>query len=78
MIARAIAGNPRMLILDDALDQIDRVQEREDMCRILFDPTASWTLVCITERPDLLARCKRLAVLESGNLRDSNLQEVHA
>lgn len=78
MIARAIAGNPRMLILDDALDQIDRVQEREEMCRILFDPAASWTLVCITERPDLLARCKRLAVLEWGNLRDSNLQEVHA
>ncbi len=78
MIARAIAGHPRMLILDDALDQIDRVQEREEVCRILFDPAASWTLICVTERPDLLARCKRLAVLECGDLRDSNLQEVHA
>ncbi len=78
MIARAIAGNPRMLILDDALDQIDRAQEREEVCRILFDPAASWTLICITERLDLLARCERLAVLENGNLRDSNLQEVHA
>ena len=76
MIARAIAGNPRMLILDDALDQIDRVQEREDVCRVLFDPSASWTLICVTGRRDLLARCARLAVLENGNLRDSNLQEV--
>ena len=77
MIARAIAGNPRLLILDDALEQIDRAQEREEVCRILFDPAASWTLICITERPDLLARCKRLAVLENGDLRNSSLREVH-
>lgn len=78
MIARAIANKPRLLILDDALDQIDRVQEREEICKVLFDRSASWTLICITERPDLLSRCNRLAVLEEGDLRDSNLLEVHA
>jgi putative ABC transport system ATP-binding protein len=78
MIARAIANHPRLLILDDALDQIDRVQEREEVCRILFDPAAPWTLICITERPDLLSRCSRLAVLEGGDLRESKLSEVHA
>ncbi len=78
MIARAIANRPRLLILDDALDQIDRAQEREEICRVLFDRTAPWTLICVTERPDLLARCNRLAVLEDGDLRDSNLLEVHA
>ena len=78
MIARAIANQPRLLILDDALDQIDRIQEREEICSVLFDPSASWTLICVTERPDLLSRCNRLAVLEDGDLRDSNLLEVHA
>jgi ABC-type bacteriocin/lantibiotic exporter with double-glycine peptidase domain len=78
MIARAIANRPRLLILDDALDQIDRIQEREEICKVLFDPNAPWTLICITERPDLLSRCNRLAVLENGDLRDSNLLEVHA
>ncbi len=77
MIARAIATRPRLLILDDALDQIDRVQEREEICNVLFDLAAPWTLICITERPDLLSRCNRLAVLENGDLRDSNLLEVH-
>jgi putative ABC transport system ATP-binding protein len=77
MIARAIATRPRLLILDDALDQIDRVQEREEICNVLFDHAAPWTLICITERPDLLSRCNRLAVLENGDLRDSNLLEVH-
>jgi putative ABC transport system ATP-binding protein len=78
MIARAIANKPRLLILDDALDQIDRIQEREEICKVLFDRNAPWTLICITERPDLLSRCNRLAVLENGDLRDSNLLEVHA
>jgi putative ABC transport system ATP-binding protein len=78
MIARAIASRPRLLILDDALDQIDRIQEREEVCKVLFDPAAPWTLICVTERPDLLSRCNRLAVLEDGDLRDSNLLEVHA
>lgn len=78
MIARAIANRPRLLILDDALDQIDRIQEREEICKVLFDRNAPWTLICITERPDLLSRCNRLAVLENGDLRDSNLLEVHA
>jgi putative ABC transport system ATP-binding protein len=77
MIARAIVTRPRLLILDDALDQIDRVQEREEICNVLFDRSAPWTLICITERPDLLSRCNRLAVLENGDLRDSNLLEVH-
>jgi putative ABC transport system ATP-binding protein len=70
MIARAIAGKPRMLILDDALDPVDRSREREPICDMLFSPEAPWTLVCITERPDLLARCNRLVVLEDGDVKE--------
>jgi putative ABC transport system ATP-binding protein len=63
MLARAIAGKPRLLILDDVLG-------------IIFHPSAPWTLVCISERPDLLARCSRIAVLENGDLQESTLTEV--
>lgn len=68
MIARAIVAKPRLLILDDALDPVDRATEREPLCDMLFDPKASWTLLCITERADLLARCNRVAMLENGDL----------
>ena len=69
MIARAIAGKPRLLILDDALDPVDR--ERETLCDMLFSPDAPWTLLCISERPDLLARCNRVMVLEDGDVKEA-------
>ena len=72
-------GDPIVDLTDNDPSLIDRLtQEREEICSVLFDPSASWTLICVTERPDLLSRCNRLAVLEDGDLRDSNLLEVHA
>ncbi len=68
MIARAIVAKPRLLVLDDALDPVDRVTEREPLCEMLFAAEAPWTLLCITERPDLLARCNRVVMLENGEL----------
>ncbi|MFN0105101.1 MAG: peptidase domain-containing ABC transporter [Bryobacteraceae bacterium] len=70
MIARAIAGKPRLLILDDALDPVDRAGERVPICDMLFSPGAPWTLLCITERPDLLARCNRVMALEDGDVKE--------
>ena len=68
MIARAIVARPRLLILDDALDPVDRATEREPLCEMLFSPRAPWTLLCITERADLLSRCNRVVMLENGEL----------
>ncbi len=70
MIARAIVAKPRLLVLDDALDPVDRVTEREPLCEMLFASDAPWTLLCITERPDLLARCNRVVMLENGELNE--------
>jgi len=70
MIARAIAGRPRLVILDGALDQIDQRDEREQLVKILFAADAPWTLLCVTERPDLLARCTRVVTLRDGEVRE--------
>lgn len=70
MIARAIVGRPRLIVLDGALDQIDQRDERHQLASVLFAPDAPWTLVCITERPDLLARCRRVVTLAGGEVRD--------
>ena len=75
MIARAIVGRPRLLVLDGALDHVDRHRERDRLVSVLFAPTAPWTLVCITERPDLLARCSRVVTLHDGRALDTSLEE---
>jgi ABC-type bacteriocin/lantibiotic exporter with double-glycine peptidase domain len=75
MIARAIAGRPRLVILDGALDQIDRREDQQRLASVLFSPDAPWTLVCVTERPDLLARCTRVVRLQDGEVRDASLEE---
>jgi ABC-type bacteriocin/lantibiotic exporter with double-glycine peptidase domain len=78
MIARAIVGRPRLLVLDGALDQIDRSQDRDRLVSVLFDTDAPWTLVCITERPDLLARCSRVVVLGQGAVSDTTPEDAIA
>jgi ABC-type bacteriocin/lantibiotic exporter with double-glycine peptidase domain len=70
MIARAIAGQPRLLVLDGVVDQIDRSEEREPLLQVLFDSDAPWTLVCITDDADLLARCSRVVTLNGGQFGD--------
>ena len=64
MIARAIAGRPRLIIIDGALDQIDRREDDQRLTSVLFAPDAPWTLVCVTDRPDLLAQCSRVVLPE--------------
>lgn len=75
MIARAVVGRPRLLILDGALDQIDRTQERDQLVSLLFASDAPWTLICITERPDLLSRCSRVMVLRDGEANTLSVED---
>ncbi len=80
MIARAIAGRPRLLVVDGVLDHIDYSEDRDRMMPDLFSPHAPWTLVCITDDPELLARCSRVVSLGGGGLRDDHAaaEEVQA
>ncbi len=80
MIARAIAGRPRLLVVDGVLDHIDYSDDRDRLMPLLFGADAPWTLVCITDDPDLLARCSRVVSLGGGRLRDDHhpAEGVHA
>ena len=70
MLARAFAGRPAALLLDDALLHIDDADLRERLAARLFDAGEPWTVLCVTENPDLLARCDRVMALENGRLRE--------
>jgi ABC-type bacteriocin/lantibiotic exporter with double-glycine peptidase domain len=58
MLARAMVGQPRLLILDESLDLLDPT-DRDLVLHSLMRPEAPWTLVMITHRPDLAALCQR-------------------
>ena len=58
MIARAVLTRPRLLLIDRALEDFDP-SARERICDLLFAADAPWTLVIVSQRDDVLARCTR-------------------
>jgi len=70
MIARAIAGQPRLLVVDGLLDRLDVSAEGRALVDVLFDDRAPWTLVCITDDEVLLRRCSRVVELVDGHARE--------
>ncbi len=64
-LARAILGNPSLLILDDALSSLDADTERSVM-RGLDELMRDRTAIFITHRPSTLVGMERIVVLDSG------------
>lgn len=62
MIARAIAGKPRLLIIDRILDVIGPELRRE-VLPALVGPDAPWTLLLVSHDPEVLAACSRVLTL---------------
>jgi putative ABC transport system ATP-binding protein len=63
-IARAIVGQPRLLLLDGSLDALD-IEACPDLIDALFDSAAPWTLVVVSAREDIRRRCSRAIALEA-------------
>lgn len=57
-IARALAGRPRLLILDGALDALN-LKDCPDLLPRLFDRSAPWTLLVTSADPDIVRLCDR-------------------
>ncbi len=58
-IARALAGHPRLLMLDGVLDDLD-LRECPDLMPYLFDHSVPWTLLVASANPAVIARCDRV------------------
>ena len=65
MIARAMAGAPRLMLVDEGLDGLD-LDAREEVIAALFDPSAPWTLLIVTHGHDVAERCDRLIGMARG------------
>lgn len=71
IIARAIAGAPRLLMIDEALDFVQDTVERELLTDVLFHPDAPWTLIVVASHPDVLQHCTRVLNLAEGKLQEA-------
>jgi len=58
-IARALAGRPRLLLLDGVLDDLD-LRECPDLMPHLFDHSVPRTLLVASANPSVIARCDRV------------------
>jgi ABC-type bacteriocin/lantibiotic exporter with double-glycine peptidase domain len=67
-IARAVAHRPRLLILDEVLDAIDDLPEREILIEALFARSSQWTLIVASQKPDILSRCDKVAELRDRRI----------
>lgn len=65
MLARAIAGRPNLLVLDEALDGLD-VDSRGAVFDAVFHSPRQWTVIVVTHSQEVAARCDRAVALVHG------------
>jgi ABC-type bacteriocin/lantibiotic exporter with double-glycine peptidase domain len=65
LVARAIVGRPRLLLVDEVLALVEPVA-RHQLIAALTDPGAPWTLLVVTHAREMLEACDRVLVLLDG------------
>ncbi len=61
-LARAIAGRPKLLVVDGVLDNMSS-SELDQFFERLFDKKLPWTLIVLTARHEVAERCEKVAHL---------------
>jgi ATP-binding cassette subfamily B protein len=73
-IARALIGNPRMLIMDDSLSFVDSKTEQEIQSAI-EEATRTRTTLIIAQRFSTIKTAKKILVLENGSVAEFGTHE---
>jgi ABC-type multidrug transport system fused ATPase/permease subunit len=75
-IARALYGNPEVIVLDEATSALDEATERE-IVESMREISRDRTLVVVAHRTSTLAYCSRLIRLEAGRIvQEGSFEEV--
>lgn len=64
MLARACVCRPRIIVIDDVLDQIDP-ESLSCAMKVLTDPSSPWSLLVFTRRPEVVAAMDKIVQLKS-------------
>lgn len=67
ILARGIVHKPRLLAMEELLAKFER-KEREQIINFLTDKKQRWTLVVVSNDPQLAAKCDRVFVMQDGNI----------
>jgi len=75
-IARALYGNPEVIVLDEATSALDSETEKE-IVESFREIARERTLIVVAHRTSTLAYCSRLIRLENGRIvQDGTYEEV--
>ena len=66
-LARALIGEPRLLLVDEALENIDP-ERKSAVMAALTDPGAPWTLLLASHDSSELALCSRVVRVDAGRI----------
>ncbi|PQV46552.1 ABC-type bacteriocin/lantibiotic exporter with double-glycine peptidase domain [Jejuia pallidilutea] len=69
VLARAILKQPKVLILEDALDRFNQV-ETDAIIEFLTHPDRPWTLIVVSSSDAWLNKCDEIITLEKGKLKN--------
>jgi ABC-type bacteriocin/lantibiotic exporter with double-glycine peptidase domain len=76
LFAQAIAGRPRLLVLDDLFNNL-RPDDQRRLLAVLTDRSRPWTVVMVTHDPVVLAAMDRVLVIEDGRVcRDGRFEAI--
>ena len=67
VLARSIIHKPRLLILKDPLDQLDKEESRRIM-KFLTNPDNGWSLIVVSTNPDWAECCGQILQMEEGRI----------
>ena len=75
LLARALAGRPRLLLIYDALDTIDPRVSDAVIAWVLRND-APWTAVVATRNPSVIRRCDRVWRINHGGVREMTSEQL--
>ena len=67
LFARALAGNPRLLIIDDHFQNLSAA-DRAHLTAVLVDPARRWTLAVVSRDASMLNAMDRVITLANGRI----------
>ena len=68
VLARAIVKNPKLIILEDPLDQFEE-EETNEIMSFLTSPERSWALIVVSFNEDWIGSCQKIITLEKGKIK---------
>ncbi len=66
-LARLMIAKPKLLIYNDSLSNLEQ-NERAKMIQLLTDPIQTWTLIVLSNDPNMMAACRRVLVMNNGQI----------